>query len=69
MTSETSELASLSAPQRGAMATRQSGLRVRIRTKLLIAFLGIAGLMVAIALTGISELQKANARTAELVRD
>ena len=40
-----------------------------IRTKLLIAFLGIAALMIAMALTGIAELRNANLRTAGLVED
>ena len=44
-------------------------LRISIRAKLLIAFLGITMLMTGLALFGLSALQQANARTEALIRD
>ncbi len=69
MTAETTGVVEPASSQSGNIAESHGALRFRIRTKLLIAFLLIAGLMVAIAVTAISELQKANTRTAELTRD
>lgn len=40
-----------------------------IRNKLLVAFLGITGLLVLLALFGLNTLQQANARTEALIRD
>ncbi|AXI55111.1 hypothetical protein C1J05_11960 [Sulfitobacter sp. JL08] len=42
---------------------------IPIRAKLLISFVSVAGLMIVLALTGVSELQKANQRTADLITD
>jgi class 3 adenylate cyclase len=42
---------------------------ISIRSKLLVAFLGITLLMAGLALSGLTELQRANARTEALIRD
>ena len=44
-------------------------LGLSLRSKLLIAFLGITGLLVGLALFGLNSLQQANARTEALIRD
>jgi class 3 adenylate cyclase/HAMP domain-containing protein len=44
-------------------------LGVPVRAKLLTAFFGFAALMIAVALTGVIELRKANQRASELVDD
>ncbi len=69
MTAETSDFAETEEKLDINSANRSGGLHITIRTKLLAAFLGIVGVMLILAFTGLSELRRANIRTTELLQD
>ncbi len=69
MTAETSDFVKAADNANATSTNSHSGFHIKIRTKLLVALLGIVGLMLILAFTGLSELRKANLRTAELLQD